>query len=54
MILWGEEDGVLPFAHPESIYAGFTKGYLVEMPATGHVPHEEDPRFVFNYFWFLQ
>lgn len=48
MILWGEEDEVLPFAHRSRFMRDLQEGYLVEMPATGHVPHEEDPRFVFN------
>jgi len=48
MILWGAEDEVLPFAHRNRFMRDLQEGYLVEMPATGHVPHEEDPRFVFN------
>ena len=48
MILWGEEDEVLPYQHRLRFKRDLNYGFLKEIPSLGHVPHEEDPALVYN------
>ena len=45
MIMWGEKDEVLPYSHRNRFMRDLQDGYLVEVSALGHVPHEENPGF---------
>ncbi len=48
IIMWGEKDEVLPYSHRNRFMRDLQDGYLVEVSALGHVPHEENPGLVFD------
>lgn len=43
LLLWGEKDGMIPFANSADYVRAIPNIRLVSFPALGHVPHEEDP-----------
>jgi pimeloyl-ACP methyl ester carboxylesterase len=43
LLLWGEKDGMIPFANSADYLRAIPHIRLVSFPDLGHVPHEEDP-----------
>ena len=43
LLLWGEQDAMIPVANAADYLNALPKATLVRLPALGHVPHEEDP-----------
>lgn len=43
LVLWGERDGMIPFANARSYMADLPNARLVSFPDLGHVPQEEAP-----------
>jgi pimeloyl-ACP methyl ester carboxylesterase len=43
LILWGEQDGMIPFANASDYQRDLPGATLVPLPGLGHVPFEEDP-----------
>ena len=43
LLLWGEEDGVIPISNAEDYLGVLPDARLVSLPGLGHVPQEEDP-----------
>jgi pimeloyl-ACP methyl ester carboxylesterase len=43
LLLWGERDGMIPFANAKDYLAALPHGRLVALPDLGHVPQEEAP-----------
>jgi pimeloyl-ACP methyl ester carboxylesterase len=46
LIIWGEEDKLIPAEHGAMIEAAMPDARLVTYPSIGHVAHEEDPERV--------
>jgi pimeloyl-ACP methyl ester carboxylesterase len=46
LILWGEQDGVLPVADSQYFVEHLPQAQLRIIPAAGHLPHEEKPNAV--------
>lgn len=44
LIVWGEQDGVVPLRHAQEYQTGIATAELVVMPACGHLPHVEEPQ----------
>ncbi|MDQ3935733.1 MAG: alpha/beta fold hydrolase [Actinomycetota bacterium] len=44
LIVWGERDPVIPFAHGLQASEAMPGSRLVSFPDAGHFPHREDPR----------
>jgi pimeloyl-ACP methyl ester carboxylesterase len=42
LLLWGEKDGMIPFANSADYVRAIPNSRLVSFPELGHVPHEED------------
>lgn len=43
LLLWGEQDAMIPFSNAADYVAALPDVRLVSLPGMGHVPHEEDP-----------
>lgn len=43
LLLWGEEDAMIPFANSAEYLKAIPDAKLVSLPGIGHLPHEEDP-----------
>jgi len=43
LILWGQQDQLIPLSHGQRLAADIPGSQLVVLPDMGHVPHEEDP-----------
>lgn len=43
LLLWGEQDAMIPFSNAADYVAALPDARLVPLPGMGHVPHEEDP-----------
>jgi pimeloyl-ACP methyl ester carboxylesterase len=43
LILWGEQDGMIPFSNSADYVRDIPGARLVALPGLGHVPFEEDP-----------
>ncbi len=43
LILWGEQDGMIPFSNAADYLRDIPNAKLVALPGLGHVPFEEDP-----------
>jgi pimeloyl-ACP methyl ester carboxylesterase len=43
LLLWGEEDGMIPIANAADYLRDMPHATLVRLPNLGHVPFEEDP-----------
>jgi pimeloyl-ACP methyl ester carboxylesterase len=43
LILWGEQDGMIPFSNAADYLHDMPNAKLVALPHLGHVPFEEDP-----------
>lgn len=47
LVVWGEQDKIVPVAHAEAAHAGIEGSRLEVFPEAGHFPHVDDPaRFV--------
>jgi pimeloyl-ACP methyl ester carboxylesterase len=43
LVVWGEDDGIVPLAHGEAYAAAIPGARLVVLPGTGHLPVLEQP-----------
>ncbi len=43
LLLWGEQDAMIPFANSEDYLKAIPNVSRVSLPGIGHLPHEEDP-----------
>jgi len=43
LLLWGEQDGMIPFSNAADYVRDMPDARLVALPGLGHVPFEEDP-----------
>ncbi len=43
LLLWGEQDAMIPFANSAEYMKAIADAKLVSLPGMGHLPHEEDP-----------
>jgi pimeloyl-ACP methyl ester carboxylesterase len=43
LLLWGEQDGMIPFANARDYLRAMPHAQLVALPGLGHVPFEEAP-----------
>jgi pimeloyl-ACP methyl ester carboxylesterase len=43
LIIWGENDPLIPLSHGQKLAAELPGSQLLTFPDCGHVPHEEDP-----------
>ncbi len=43
LLLWGDQDGMIPFANSAEYLKAIPNVRLVSLPGIGHLPHEEDP-----------
>ena len=43
LLLWGEEDGMIPISNADAYLRDMRQATLVRLPNLGHVPFEEDP-----------
>jgi len=43
LLLWGEQDGMIPFSNSADYLRDMPDARLVALPGLGHVPFEEDP-----------
>jgi pimeloyl-ACP methyl ester carboxylesterase len=43
MLLWGEQDGMIPFSNAQDYLRDLPNARLVALPGLGHVPFEEAP-----------
>jgi pimeloyl-ACP methyl ester carboxylesterase len=48
LIIWGEEDGVIPIRCGESLYSSILNSRFVVLKNCGHVPQEEKPEIFVN------
>lgn len=48
LVLWGEQDGVIPLAYGKTLAGSFPDSRFVPVPETGHFPFIEDPATVFR------
>ena len=47
LIMWGQNDKIIPASHAETAHAGIEGSRLEIFPGAGHFPHLDDPtRFV--------
>lgn len=46
LLLWGEQDGIIPLADQEQLLAAIPDSRLIVYPETGHDPHWERPERV--------
>lgn len=46
LLIWGEQDRVIPVSHGESAHAALPGSRLVTLPGVGHFPHVEAPLVV--------
>jgi len=46
LIVWGERDGVVPVSHGHAYQMGIVGAALALLPASGHLPHVEQPEAV--------
>jgi len=44
LVLWGQEDKVIPPAHAQRFAAALPQAQVILLPDVGHVPHEEAPQ----------
>jgi len=43
LVIWGEQDVMVPYAHAEKFMQALPNATLVSWPDMGHIPQEEDP-----------
>ena len=43
LLLWGEQDGIIPISNAAAYLHDLPQATLVRLPNLGHVPFEEDP-----------
>jgi pimeloyl-ACP methyl ester carboxylesterase len=43
LLLWGEQDGMIPFSNAQDFLRDIPTVRLVALPGLGHVPFEEEP-----------
>lgn len=43
LLIWGEQDAMIPFANAADYLKALPGASLVPLPGIGHLPHEEDP-----------
>jgi len=48
LVVWGEEDGVIPLAYGRTFAESFAHARFVQVPETGHFPFIEDPAAFFG------
>ena len=48
LVVWGEEDGVVPLAYGRTFADSFARARFVQIPETGHFPFIEDPAAFFG------
>jgi pimeloyl-ACP methyl ester carboxylesterase len=47
LIVWGEDDHIIPLAHGQAAHAAMPTSRFVPFPAAGHMPHNDAPdRFI--------
>jgi pimeloyl-ACP methyl ester carboxylesterase len=47
LIVWGEDDHIIPLAHGQAAHAAMPNSRFVAFPGAGHMPHDDAPdRFV--------
>ena len=44
LLLWGEQDAMIPFANAADYLKAIPKATRVSLPGVGHLPHEEAPQ----------
>ena len=44
LIMWGEQDRLIPFSIGQDFHEEIANSQFVTFADLGHVPHEEDPR----------
>ncbi len=44
LLVWGEADAMIPFAHAQDYLQAITGSRLAALPETGHLPQEEAPQ----------
>jgi pimeloyl-ACP methyl ester carboxylesterase len=44
LLLWGEQDGMIPFGNSADYLRALPHATLVPLPGLGHLPQEEDPQ----------
>ena len=44
LLLWGEQDAMIPVANAQDYLRVMPKARLVALPGVGHLPHEESPQ----------
>jgi pimeloyl-ACP methyl ester carboxylesterase len=43
LLVWGDEDAIIPLAHGDRLSKELSQAQFVRFPGCGHVPHEECP-----------
>lgn len=43
LLLWGEQDALIPFSNAADYMQAIPRATLVSLPGIGHLPHEEAP-----------
>jgi pimeloyl-ACP methyl ester carboxylesterase len=43
LVVWGEQDSIIPLAHGEAAHAAMPGSRLEVFPGAGHMPHDADP-----------
>jgi pimeloyl-ACP methyl ester carboxylesterase len=43
LLLWGEQDGMIPVANAQDYLRTIKNARLVTLPGVGHLPHQEAP-----------
>ena len=46
LLMWGEKDGMIPFANSADYLRALPNATLAALPGVGHIPQEEAPRTV--------
>jgi len=44
LIVWGEQDSIIPLTHGEAAHAAMPGSRLERFPGAGHMPHDADPQ----------
>ena len=43
LLVWGEQDRIIPVAHGEAAHAAMPGSRLEVFPRAGHMPHDDEP-----------
>jgi pimeloyl-ACP methyl ester carboxylesterase len=49
LLLWGEQDGMIPVANALDYQRAIPHAQRVVMPGVGHLPHEEQPHLSLHF-----